>query len=330
MTEIEFQNLLEKYEKGCCTPQEEKLLNEFLDSFQQQSSGLYSGNQQEQQERGERILQKINQRVLTPNSSTFSLKKRWLKYSIAASVVGILVYGGNKWVQENENLQKKDVVISYSELSTDENEQRELKLSDGTLITLNENSTLKYPKTFLTEGERKVELVGEAFFEVAKDSLRPFIALSGKIETVVLGTSFNIKARPELENIEVALVEGKVRITTTGKEELEILRPNEQMIYSKKDEKYRKSIFKGNLTYAWKEEIILFDKASVREVIEVLSEKYHVDFKIEKEEEIESLLVYRVNTDKCQLSQVLEHITKVTDYWFTNNADGSITVSPRK
>lgn len=328
MTKKEFQKLLEKYEKGLCTPQEEKLLNRFLESFQQPSDHA-NEHQQEQKEMRERIFQKINQRISTSKESTFSLKKYWLRYAVAASVIGFLAFWAAHIVYESENIQKKEASGIYAQLTTQENEQKELTLSDGTLITLNENSILKYPKTFQTEGERKVELMGEAFFEVAKDSLRPFIALSENIETIVLGTSFNIDARPEADNIEVALVEGKVEIGTREKEKLEILEPNEKFTFSKKNKIAQKSSFNGNLSYAWKETIILFEKAPVREVIDVLSEKYEAVFQIENEEDIESLLVYRVNTEKYQLAKILEHITKVTDYRFINNADGSITVKPK-
>ena len=328
MTKIEFQKLLEKYEKGLCSPQEEKLLNKFLDSFQQPLDHA-NEHQQEQEETGERIFQKINQRIFTRNANTFNFQKKWLWYAFTALLIGLGVYWGVQKFYESEKPQKEEAPVIYAQLTTQENEQKELTLSDGTLITLNENSTLKYPKTFLTEGERKVELVGEAFFEVAKDSLRPFIALAGNIETLVLGTSFNINARPEAQNIEVALVEGQVRITNNRKENLEILRPNERMVYSIKEDKHHKTIFKGNLTYAWKEEVVLFEKASVKEVVEVLGEKYNAVFQIENEEGIESLLVYRVNTKKYQLSQVLKHISKVTDYRFIENVDGSIAVKPK-
>lgn len=328
MTEKEFQRLLEKHEKGLCSSQEENLLNQFLDSFQRPVDNS-NWSEREQKETGEHIYQKINQRISTSQTTTFSKNTNWLWWALAALLISFGVYWAVQKFHESEKPQKEEVPVIYANLTTKENEQKELKLSDGTLITLNENSTVKYPKTFLPEGERKVELSGEAFFKVAKDSLRPFIALSGNIETIVLGTSFNINARPEAEKIEVALVEGKVQIRTREKEKLEILEPNEQLTFSKKNKTTRKSSFRGNLTYAWKEEVILFEKASVREVIEVLSEKYDAVFQIEKEEGIESLLVYRVNTKKYQLSQILEHITKVTDYRFTKNANGSITVKPK-
>lgn len=325
MTKKEFQKLLEKYENGWCTPEEEQLLQNFLDSFQRPSDTV-NWSKQAQNETGERMFNKINQRIVKSKASTFSMTKYWWSLLLVVLALGL----GGYWVIQHFNENKKAPVKVepglYASLTTKENERKVLTLSDGTLITLNENSTLKYPKTFLPQGERKVELIGEAFFDVAKDTLRPFIAHSENIETIVLGTSFNIDARPESEQIEVVLVEGKVQVATSDKEALDILQSNEQLVYSKKNKTAQKSSFRGNLSYAWKEEVILFEKATVQEVVKVLSEKYNKVFQIENKETIESLLVYRVNTKKYKLPQVLKHISKVTDYQFIENADGSISV----
>lgn len=328
MTEEAFQKLLEKYEEGLCSPQEEQLLERFLDSFQRPLDDA-NWSEQEQKEVGARIFKQINQQISISRRTTFFSKKHGFWWAIAAVIIGIGCYWAAQQFNKRKETGKDEIPIVYATLTTEENEQKKLKLNDGTLITINENSTLKYPTAFLATGVRRVELSGEAFFEVAKDSLRPFIAVSGSIETVVLGTSFNINASPKSEKIEVALIEGKVQINTIDEQELDVLQPNEQFIYYKKDKTAQKFSFKGNLTYAWKEDVILFEKASVEDVVKVLSEKYNQVFKIEQKEDIASLLVYRVDTEKYKLAQVLAHITRVTDYQFTKNADGSITVKPK-
>ncbi|MEM1321512.1 MAG: FecR domain-containing protein [Bacteroidota bacterium] len=329
MTKKEFQHLLEKYESGLCSPEEKQLLEQFLVSFQQPAN-KDNWSEQKEQETGERIYKRIKGRLSETNPSTVpSSKKNRLWWVLIALLLGLSAYWITQQLHKSKAPQEEKSSVVYASLVTKEKEQKELTLSDGTIIILNENSTLKYPPTFLPNEKRRVELSGEAFFKVTKDSLRPFIAVSENIETVVLGTSFNIDARPNAETIEIALVEGKVQVATANKKKLEILLPNEQFIYFKKEQRANKSSFRGNLAYAWKEDIILFEKARVREVIGVLSEKYNIVFQIEEEESIESLLVYRVNTKAYRLSQILEHITKVTDYQFTKNTDGSITVRPK-
>lgn len=90
-------------------------------------------------------------------------------------------------------------------------ERYTVKFSDGTTVTINSNTTLRYPTSFPADGERVVELNGEAYFEVAHDSLRPFIVHSAQAYTRVLGTQFNIRARQQLLT-EITLVEGSVAV----------------------------------------------------------------------------------------------------------------------
>lgn len=327
MTKEEFQKLLEKYENGQCTPSEEKLLDQFLASFQQPLD-TSTWSKQEEEVTGKRIFESINRKIASTETSTSNTNWNWVWWILSVLIIGLGIYWAFQKFYGGKKQVKEDPII-YANLETKSNERKEVRLNDGTIITLNENSTLKYPTTFLPAQERRLQLSGEAFFQVAKDSSRAFIVLSGNIETVVLGTSFNITARPESEKIQVTLVKGKVQVTTSNKEKLDILQANELLVYNKKDNTTQKSTFKGNLPYAWKEDVVYFEDAPVGDVVKVLSEKYNAVFQIQNEEGMKSLLVYPVNTRKYHLTQVMEHISKVTDYHFIQNADGSIRVEPK-
>ena len=91
-------------------------------------------------------------------------------------------------------------------------EIRLLRLSDGTRIWVNQNTQIRYPSRF-SGNTREIMLNGEAFFEVAKDSARPFIITSGAITTTVLGTSFSVKAY-DLNRPQVSVRTGKVKVAT--------------------------------------------------------------------------------------------------------------------
>ncbi|MEL7123311.1 MAG: FecR domain-containing protein, partial [Bacteroidota bacterium] len=174
-----------------------------------------------------------------------------------------------------------------------------------------------------------IELKGEAFFQVAHDMMRPFIAITENIETRVLGTSFNIKARSDLPEIAVTLVEGKVKVNDRAKDTSDTLIPGEYLTYDKLDSTMTKTTFQGNLLYGWKEDVIDFQDATISEVVKVLSEKYNTEFEIIREEEFESTLVTPLDVKKYALTEALDIITKVTDIQFKKNKDGSITVSPK-
>ena len=102
-----------------------------------------------------------------------------------------------------------------------------LKLSDGTNVYLNSASELKYPVCF-DEKERKVYLSGEAYFEVRKDSLRPFIVRVNGAEVTVLGTSFNVNTYGDDGQIYTTLVNGSVRILSEKNGQEEVLTPGMQ------------------------------------------------------------------------------------------------------
>lgn len=101
-----------------------------------------------------------------------------------------------------------------------------LELEDGTRVVLNADSRLRFPVGF-GRGERVVELEGEGFFDVARDSARPFVARTGEGGVRVTGTRFNLKAYAGEETVEATLVEGRVTFGG-GDGEVVALRPGEQ------------------------------------------------------------------------------------------------------
>ncbi|WP_316802966.1 FecR family protein [Pedobacter nototheniae] len=120
-------------------------------------------------------------------------------------------------------------------------ERKKVQLADGSQVWLSPNSKLSYPDKF-NEKQRIVKLDGEAFFEVAHDTKHPFIIKTGKVNTVVLGTSFNISAYPKQNTINVTLVTGKVcvALATKSKTYTEVILPNQQVIVERNGEKISK------------------------------------------------------------------------------------------
>ncbi len=100
--------------------------------------------------------------------------------------------------------------LVYNTLTVPYGKRFDLKLSDGTIVYLNAGTSLRYPVKFLDEQNREVYLTGEAFFEVSKDSLHPFVVGADRLDVRVLGTQFNISSYPEDDSTDVVLVEGSV------------------------------------------------------------------------------------------------------------------------
>ena len=121
------------------------------------------------------------------------------------------------------------VTEEYNKLTTPVGGEYSLVLSDGTKVFLNADSELKYPVEF-SDGKRIVDLKGEAYFEVHKDSLRSFIVRMNGAEVTVLGTSFNVNTYGDDGQIYTTLVNGSVRVSSMKNKQEEILKPGMQSV----------------------------------------------------------------------------------------------------
>lgn len=115
------------------------------------------------------------------------------------------------------------VTEEYNKLTTPIGGEYSLVLSDGTKVFLNADSELKYPVEF-SDGKRIVDLKGEAYFEVHKDSLRPFVVRVNGAEVTVLGTSFNVNTYGDDGQIYTTLVNGAVRVSSVKNGQAEVLK----------------------------------------------------------------------------------------------------------
>lgn len=154
-------------------------------------------------------------------------------------------------------------------------------LPDGTKVYLNAESTLSYPQQF-ADNSRKVSIVGEAFFEVAEDESRPFTVYSDNFTTTAVGTSFNVRAYPDENILEVSLATGKVLVKDLNPhlDRGMFLLPGERMVYSEETDAVAKSSFDQKAALGWKEGLIYFKNSRFDEVVDKLSRWYDVSFTI--------------------------------------------------
>lgn len=150
-------------------------------------------------------------------------------------------------------------------------------LSDGSVVTLNENSRIDYPKNFGSD-ERRIALSGEAFFEIERDVTKPFIIdLFDQTYVKVLGTSFNIKAAESDTILSVYVASGKVEFG--GRDSSLILLPGETGYYRPLTGKFWKATetHHEEVVLFWKTGEIIFDNQPLSEVVETLNEVFTED-----------------------------------------------------
>ncbi len=173
-----------------------------------------------------------------------------------------------KYLHSNERTE-----TVYHTIKTPRGGQYRLSLPDGSMVWLNAAAALRYPVVF-SGPERRVEVSGEAYFEVAKDASKPFIvSIDGKEEVKVLGTHFNINAYKENGPATVTLLEGAVNVSEAGFNVT--LKPGQQSALTRKGF----SVKEANIeqVIAWKTGFLDFDDLSLNAVMQEVSRWYDVD-----------------------------------------------------
>lgn len=151
----------------------------------------------------------------------------------------------------------------------------QLKLADGTKVWLNSLTQLRFPVTFAGE-ERKVYLTGEAYFEVARDSVHPFIVATDEgMEVKVYGTEFNVDTYRK-GTVKTTLVNGKVgiRVSATGEEVR--LSPNQMALFTKATQSVQVENVDPYGAIAWKDGKFVFEDEPIEEIMERLSRWYDI------------------------------------------------------
>ncbi len=168
--------------------------------------------------------------------------------------------------------------ISYNTISTPKGRQFTLQLPDGSKVWLNAASSLRYPVAF-AGAERKVEITGEAYFEVAKNKKMPFkVSINNKTTVEVLGTHFNVNAYNDEETIKTTLLEGVVKVS--HEKQTQLLQPGEQASVSQPSQKSQSITVQTtdvDAAVAWKNGTFSFTNASLETVMRQLARWYDIE-----------------------------------------------------
>lgn len=214
-----------------------------------------------------------------------------------------------KLILPAENKEEPAETIEYHELQTASGDRLEVQLGDGTRVWLNGGSELKYPSRFACD-RREVILCGEAYFEVAKDTDRPFTVMTTAAEIQVLGTSFNVLAGNGEECV-TTLVEGRVQVSDGGEHGV-VLSPGQQAMQTGSGVWEVKEVDTRYYT-AWKEGLFAFRECALRDILGSLARHYGVEFIFE--DEALAALPYTTMIEQCgEVEEVLRILERVGDF----------------
>jgi ferric-dicitrate binding protein FerR (iron transport regulator) len=159
-------------------------------------------------------------------------RRKWAPRVWAAAAAVLLVIIGSTWYSRSPGpgLNNTTVALHWQQATTQPTKKTVLTLSDGTVVTLNSATTIRYPDHF-NDSTREVYLEGEAYFDVNKDPSHPFIIHADKMNIRVLGTSFNVKSYRNESLSEATLIKGSIEVTLNDRpSDRIILKPKEKLI----------------------------------------------------------------------------------------------------
>lgn len=208
--------------------------------------------------------------------------------------------------------------LIYNEFIVPPGVKSTLILNDGSKVMLNSGSSLRFIKNFEAD-KRIVHLKGEAYFEVSRDSLRPFSVITEEVATTAVGTAFNISAYSG-EDLKVALVEGKVSVKYDQFDPLNIfLEKGELLKINSKSGGIDKDRFDDRLVLAWTKKKIIFQKVPLKEAIRILENWYGVKF-IFQNTPNQDLMLYGVFQDET-LENILDGLSYSARFSYKINKD---------
>ncbi len=247
---------------------------------------------------------------------------------IAASILLLITF---TWVTINY-LREKDKApeIKYITKSTNKGQRANITLNDGSVVTLNAESSITYPEVF-ADTLRSIVLKGEAFFDVAKNPKKPFVVESNGLLTTVLGTSFNIMSFSE-KHTEVTVATGRVKVAPKLKRKQQVeeavLIPNQQASFNAVDLSIMVSEVDLTPYLAWKNNALYFDMVPFSEVVKTLERWYNIEI-VMKNKLADNCLV-RAKYKNEALTNVLDGLKLLVNFDYKLINDKQVIITGRQ
>lgn len=262
--------LFGKYLNRTTTPEEKQKVERWflqLDIFK--NNVFIDGNEEEQIRK--QIQTKIRARI-HPATSARVISTTWFR--AAAAIVLLCCFAAILYVTLTGNRPQTFTYASGDEML------KNVLLPDGTSVSLNTHSTLEYT-TYYNARERRVVLTGEGYFDVKADKQKPFIVQTGAVETIVLGTAFNIESYQDEQSVRVSLLRGKVSVTQTGNhEQIALLTPGYMMEFNKQDSTHRTLPAALAHPESWMDGNNNFNNIALADALLRIERQYHIAIQV--------------------------------------------------
>jgi ferric-dicitrate binding protein FerR (iron transport regulator) len=265
----------------------------------------------------EHSFNRLYKRIDEYNNRRKKRRLLWWKVTIAAASVAILALCGTFLLRSSGT---EEVYVLNAE-----NEKQQFTLPDSSHVWLNANSRLTYTDAF-DKNSRDVELSGEAYFEVTKNTGKPFIVRAGEISVRVLGTVFNIQAYPSEERIETTLLKGSVGVMHKSVPEGGItLHPGQQLLFDKAGNNITVQEIDCSPYISWKDGKLFFRQTALKDAFEIMERNFRIKIVLKNKSLEERKITGRFNlTEKP--GNILDVIRETLPFEYETQDDTSFII----
>lgn len=208
------------------------------------------------------------------------IRMRIVRYAAAAAVMAGVVCGS--WFMGGRRTESRLVAAAQPvSVSTPLGVKSDVVLPDGSRVRLNGGTRIVYPALF--GDERRVEVDGEAYFEVEHDARRPFVVVTGQVVSTVLGTTFNVHAYSEDENYQITLATGSLLVDGGPESRSVRLRPGEQGFFERTSGLLSLRRVNVEQVLSWQEDRLYFRAEPLASIARSLERQFNVDITIPDE-----------------------------------------------
>lgn len=300
-----FLTLLRRYREGIATAEEERFIKAYYNIFESEPDVLDMLTDAENQRLKSQLQAGIWEQIAGEESlKVIRPRKRltWLKAAAAVLIIAGATLAAILFMQKDPQPAQP---LTRQQVNP-ERENNLVQLPDGSTVIVSPGSRLLYPSSFDGQQKREVYLEGKAFFDIRHHSSKIFVVHTGRLKTIVLGTSFEIKAMKDAADITVTVATGKVKVEKDD-QPLGTIAKDEQLVI-KTDGKITAPV-KTDATAqtAWKLDDMLFDDVTLGNAAAILEDRFHITIVI-KDEQLANQRFSTTFGKEEKLEQLLESI----------------------
>lgn len=320
-----MKQLFEKYLAGNATAEERESLLRQLHADEQLGGWLRADIEFAEGGMPEPIRERILNNVYARTHRPLISRRCW---SIAAVMLILIISGAFGWALfgiQNQNLksqisnnQIRDIIVT-----TGMGEHSRVSLPDGSLLTLNAQTTVRYN---LADGKRQVSIDGEAFFEVARDPEHPFVVSANGMTVTCLGTSFDVRNYSDESNASVVLRDGKVRVNARDADLT--MEPGSRVLMDRQTLALSKHTVTPSDYTAWLNGEIKFNNQTLEEIAAELSRNYNIDLVITSDELKQERFTGYLG--RSSLRNILDVLCLASNMSYHVDNDTMVYIYPRK